>query len=86
MSYVLAGLGAELVPAPEPTATALSLLGRSAAVCAPIALGVGAGVYLDKKKGALLPIGGALVGALISTLWLRSGVQSGTTPLLLRPR
>lgn len=79
MSYALSAIGAAaLVPPPDPTSQALTILAISAMPCLPIAFGVAGGMYVGKGKSAVAPVVGGLVGTLISVLWLRSSVVAGS--------
>lgn len=73
------GFGA-VTPPPDATGQALSLLARCAVPCLPIAAGVAGGFVVGKHKGAVAPIVGGTIGALISVLWLRSNVLAGQAP------
>lgn len=80
MSYALSAIGAAaLAPVPDPTSQALAILAISAVPCLPIAFGVAGGMYVGKGKSAVAPIVGALVGGVISVLYLRSSVLAGNS-------
>lgn len=79
MSYVRAARLGDVVPPADPTSQALTILGISALPCLPIAFGVAGGMYVGKGKSAVAPVAGALIGAVVSVLWLRSSVAAGTS-------
>lgn len=82
MSYVLSAVGAGAgAPVPEPTAQALAILAVAAVPCLPIAFGVAGGMYVGKGKSAVAPIVGALLGGVVSVLYLRSSVLAGTASI-----
>lgn len=79
------GLGADAAPPPpDATGQALTILAISAVPCLPIAAGVASGFMVGKNKGAVAPIVGGAIGALISVLWLRSSVLAGRNAVLPR--
>lgn len=80
MSHRFRSLGIANPPA-DPTGQALAILGLSALPCLPIAAGVAGGFYVGKSKGAVAPIVGGLLGGLVSVLWIRSNVASGTASI-----
>ncbi len=78
MSYVLSGLGTIAAPPPEPTASALLILGTCAAAVAPIALVAAGARIASPKSGAVAPIVGGLVGTVISVLLIRGKILDGS--------
>lgn len=82
MSYRIQSIGA--VPPPDATGQALSILVACAIPVLPIAAGVAGGFIVRKEKSAVAPIAGALVGTLVSVLYLRSSVLAGESKVVPR--
>ncbi len=83
MTYrTVRGVGAASVPPPDATGQALAILAACAVPCLPIAAGIAGGFYVGKNKGAVAPIIGGAVGALVSVLYLRSSVLAGQSRVI----